>query len=368
MLEKGLNTPCASGIKMVLQYQVLVKVADSSREEYIQDRKKQYYLIQTRQVACGIKKYEYIYRVFVQNAITGVIKKMEMMPYPEVAAAYYVENFNRMTGKYSEEEKMKWSANEETVIYNKGCYPPNGTNLILKSPNKLDVHPAWIQSKKDGSSIGSGYSFVAVKKISNKYGEFLFGNIYSNNGGLFNCKENGFNGMLYVPVSEWRCDINYDNNIVKTTGNNNSNQKSEINESRKNNVVIQSKQDTFDLKTSDNKIHTKVDEEAEFPGGNSGWMRYLTREIERNIDRLHDDGHSGNVVISFIIDEQGSVSEVHALPCDEGRIEKCLGAETLLAKIAVDAIKKGPKWKPASQNGHQVKSYRLQTASFQLPQ
>jgi hypothetical protein len=39
-----------------------------------------------------------------------------------------------------------------------------------------------------------------------------------------------------------------------------------------------------------------------------------------------------------------------------------------LAEIAVNAIKKGPKWKPAflKVNGRNVKGYRRQPVSFQL--
>jgi protein TonB len=40
---------------------------------------------------------------------------------------------------------------------------------------------------------------------------------------------------------------------------------------------------------------------------------------------------------------------------------------TQLAKIAVGAIRTGPKWIPASQNGHIVASYRLQTVTLSNP-
>ena len=40
---------------------------------------------------------------------------------------------------------------------------------------------------------------------------------------------------------------------------------------------------------------------------------------------------------------------------------------TLLAKIGINAITKGPKWIPASQNGHIVASYRLQPITLMNP-
>jgi protein TonB len=114
------------------------------------------------------------------------------------------------------------------------------------------------------------------------------------------------------------------------------------------------------------KIFTKVEIDAEFPGGTNGWTRYVTREIERNIDELQDDGRSGTVVVLFIVDNEGGVSEVRALPCGEAGVGNCLPPNSKLAEIAVNAIRKGPKWKPAVQNGRKVKAYRRQPVTFQL--
>jgi protein TonB len=114
------------------------------------------------------------------------------------------------------------------------------------------------------------------------------------------------------------------------------------------------------------KVFQKVEIDAEFPGGTNGWTRYVTREIERNIDELQDDGRSGTVVVLFIVDKEGAVSEVRALPCSEAGVGNCLPPNSKLAEIAVNAIKKGPKWKPAVQNGRNVKAYRRQPVTFQL--
>lgn len=114
------------------------------------------------------------------------------------------------------------------------------------------------------------------------------------------------------------------------------------------------------------KVFQKVEIDAEFPGGVKGWTRYVTREIERNIDELQDDGRSGTVVVLFIVDKEGAVSEVRALPCSEAGVGNCLPPNSKLAEIAISAIKKGPKWKPAIQNGRQVKAYRRQPVTFQL--
>jgi protein TonB len=125
-------------------------------------------------------------------------------------------------------------------------------------------------------------------------------------------------------------------------------------------VIEAPKEDDYD------KVFQKVEIDAEFPGGTAGWTRYVTREIERNIDELQDEGKSGTVVILFIVDKEGSVSEVRAMSCAEAGVANCLGPNTKLAQIATSAIRKGPKWKPAVQNGRQVKAYRRQPVTFQL--
>lgn len=120
-------------------------------------------------------------------------------------------------------------------------------------------------------------------------------------------------------------------------------------------------------KTDDeDKVFQKVEIDAEFPGGNSAWTKYVTREIERNMDELQEDGKSGTVVVLFIVDKEGAVSDVRALPCSEAGVASCLGPGTKLAEVAVSAIKKGPRWKPAVQNGRNVKAYRRQPVTFRL--
>ncbi len=116
----------------------------------------------------------------------------------------------------------------------------------------------------------------------------------------------------------------------------------------------------------EDKVFQKVEIDAEFPGGNQAWFKYVSREIERNMDELQEDGKSGTVVVLFIVDKEGQVSEVRALSCGEAGVTNCLGSGTKLAEVAVAAIKKGPKWKPAVQNGRQVKAYRRQPVTFRL--
>lgn len=106
----------------------------------------------------------------------------------------------------------------------------------------------------------------------------------------------------------------------------------------------------------EDKVFTKVEIEASFPGGEAGWNRYVKKAIESNMDELTEAGESGTCRVRFIVDKEGNVSDVEALTMKNSK----------LAVIAVNAIRKGPKWTPAQQNGRQVKAYREQPITFTI--
>jgi protein TonB len=102
------------------------------------------------------------------------------------------------------------------------------------------------------------------------------------------------------------------------------------------------------------KTFTKVEIESEYPGGSAAWQRYLNKTLRYPQDAI-DNEVQGTVVIQFIVDKEGSVSDVEAIS----------GPEELRAE-AVRVIKKSGKWTPAIQNGRQVKSYKKQPIVFRL--
>lgn len=110
-------------------------------------------------------------------------------------------------------------------------------------------------------------------------------------------------------------------------------------------------------KEDPNQVFTKVEVEAQFPGGEGKWNQYVQRSVEKNIDDLVDDGQAGTCEVQFIVDREGNVSNVEALTMKG----------SVLARIATDAIRRGPKWIPAIQNGRQVKAWRRQKITFRLP-
>lgn len=110
------------------------------------------------------------------------------------------------------------------------------------------------------------------------------------------------------------------------------------------------------VEDDNDKVFQKVEIEAKFPGGDKAWSKYISREINRYIDELQDAGKAGTCVVQFIVDREGNISEVEALTMKG----------TKLAEICVNAIKRGPKWTPAEQNGRKVKAYRKQPVTFQI--
>ena len=100
-----------------------------------------------------------------------------------------------------------------------------------------------------------------------------------------------------------------------------------------------------------NKVFTKVEMESEYPGGMAAWARYLNK----NLHYPAVEDIQGTVVVQFIVDQDGFVSNVEAIS----------GPEELRAE-AVRVIKKSGKWTPAIQNGRQVKSYKKQPIVFRL--
>jgi protein TonB len=113
---------------------------------------------------------------------------------------------------------------------------------------------------------------------------------------------------------------------------------------------------TAPKKTDDDTRFIPIEKEAEFPGGMLAWGRFLNRNL-RVPDEAVNQGVIGTVVVQFVVDVDGSVSDVTAVSGPE---------EGGLREEAVRVIKKSGKWVPALQNGRSVKAYRRQPVVFKL--
>jgi len=102
-------------------------------------------------------------------------------------------------------------------------------------------------------------------------------------------------------------------------------------------------------------IFVRVENEAEFPGGHKAWVRYLQQHLNPNTP--FDNGAPNGtyqVIVKFVVSKDGTISDVN------GETKFGYGMEEEAIKI----IKRGPKWKPALQNGNNVNAYRRQPITF----
>jgi protein TonB len=109
-------------------------------------------------------------------------------------------------------------------------------------------------------------------------------------------------------------------------------------------------------KTDEDAPFIRVEIEAKFPGGAEAWQRYIQKAIISQLGEFSDADY-GTCVLQFIVDKNGNVSDVKATTM----------AGTKLAEIATNAIRKGPKWTPAMQNGRYVNAYRIQPVTLNKP-
>ncbi|WP_426588793.1 energy transducer TonB [Mucilaginibacter sp. R-33] len=92
----------------------------------------------------------------------------------------------------------------------------------------------------------------------------------------------------------------------------------------------------------DTSVYTEVEQLPEFPGGVEKLKEYISNTIKKSPLK---DLHSGLVIITFIIENNGSITNTH--------VTKGLTSET--DSLAIDIIKRGPKWKPAQQRSKTVR-------------
>lgn len=103
-------------------------------------------------------------------------------------------------------------------------------------------------------------------------------------------------------------------------------------------------------------VFSVVEVMPEFPGGAQALMKYLSEEINYP-DDAKASGTQGRVIAQFIVNKDGSISDV--------KVVKSVSES--LDKEALRVIKEMPKWKPGMQKGEAVRveytvpvTYRLQ--------
>jgi bla regulator protein blaR1 len=125
------------------------------------------------------------------------------------------------------------------------------------------------------------------------------------------------------------------------------------------NTLIQTNQDTIIKKDAQqkksDKAYTKVEFEADYPGGHQGWTEYLMKNLKYPEQAVKKE-IQGVVVAQFIVNIDGSLSDIKIIKSPN----KLLSDETLRI------IKNSGNWTPAVQNGSQIRSYKRQPIVFKL--
>ena len=108
-------------------------------------------------------------------------------------------------------------------------------------------------------------------------------------------------------------------------------------------------------KVDEDQIFTKVEKEAEYPGGLAAFRKYLEKNLNAETPTDHQaPPGTYNVIVRFIVNKDGTVYDV--VP------ETSLGYG--MEEEAVRVIKKSLKWTPALQNGVNVNAYHRQPIAF----
>ena len=90
----------------------------------------------------------------------------------------------------------------------------------------------------------------------------------------------------------------------------------------------------------------QVDQRAMFPGGQEGMMSYMMQHMEYPKEAEKDKAQ-GTVVVHFVVEADGSISEAH--------VPDSLKVHPALDAAAVQFVKAMPKWKPAKLQGKVVR-------------
>lgn len=96
-----------------------------------------------------------------------------------------------------------------------------------------------------------------------------------------------------------------------------------------------------------------VNEKPEFPGGDTNMLKYINRTREYP-ERAYKKGIEGKVTCSFVVNCDGSISDVSVLR----------GVELSLNKEAVRIISEMPSWTPGRHDGKTVPVRVVRTIAF----
>ena len=127
-------------------------------------------------------------------------------------------------------------------------------------------------------------------------------------------------------------------------------------------VVLQAKQDIAQPEPPkheevENKVFTTVEQMPSFPGGDAALMNWLRNNV-RYPAVAEENGIQGRVVVSFVVERNGSITDVQVVK----------SVDPSLDKEASRVVKSMPNWIPGKQNGSAVRVKYNVPVTFRLAQ
>ena len=120
-------------------------------------------------------------------------------------------------------------------------------------------------------------------------------------------------------------------------------------------TTVKHQKEIYNEQISQPDVFDKVDEAPQFPGGMAGMMQYLSTNV-RYPEDAKETGAQGRVIVSFIVEKDGSVSNL--------KVTK--PAYSSLDEEALRVVSAMPKWVPGKQNGEAVRVKYAVPVSFRL--
>ena len=121
-------------------------------------------------------------------------------------------------------------------------------------------------------------------------------------------------------------------------------------------TVVEKKPEPVVEKKNEGPVNmAMVEQKPSFPGGDGEMMKWLSNNIQYP-PAAAEEGVSGKVTVEFIIEKDGSVSNVKVVR----------GKHPALDAEAVRVVKKMPKWTPGRNNGAPVRVTYMLPVSFRL--
>ena len=103
-------------------------------------------------------------------------------------------------------------------------------------------------------------------------------------------------------------------------------------------------EEEMESQSKDDYIHASVEVMPQFPGGDAAVLKYINDNMVYP-EEAQENGIQGNVMLSFYIETDGSISEITVVR----------GIDPLLDTEAIRIIKSMPKWTPGMQDGKPVR-------------